>query len=105
MVSDCLYQECFGVGAMLAIPLADKKRILGCVALHWRASPGKVTSQELAILSGIATQVGITLENVADVIPAGADGVAVISAILSSGDIKKTTGEMIKKLQDSAAAC
>ena len=44
---------------------------------------------------------GITLENVADVISSGADGVAVISAILSSGDIKKTTEEMIRRIQNS----
>ena len=44
---------------------------------------------------------GITLENVADVISAGADGVAVISAILSSGDIKNATEEMIRRIQGS----
>ncbi len=59
-----LYRRFFEAEAMLAIPLTDGKRTLGCVALHWREAPEKITSQELAILSGIATQVGITLENV-----------------------------------------
>jgi signal transduction histidine kinase len=58
------YRRCFDVQAMLVIPVADNKRALGCLALHWRSAPKKITSQELAILSGIATQIGITLENV-----------------------------------------
>ena len=58
------YRQWFRAGAMLVIPLTDSERILGCVALHWLTAPEKITSQELAILSGIATQVGITLENV-----------------------------------------
>jgi len=58
------YRQCFDAMAMLVIPLTDKKRTLGCVAVHWRVAPEKITSQELAILSGIATQIGITLENV-----------------------------------------
>lgn len=58
------YRRFFEPEAMLAIPLTDGKRTLGCVALHWRKAPEKITSQELAILSGIATQVGINLENV-----------------------------------------
>ncbi len=58
------YRRLFEAEAMLAIPLTDGKRTLGCVALHWREAPEKITSQELAILSGIATQVGINLENV-----------------------------------------
>jgi signal transduction histidine kinase len=37
---------------------------LGCVVLHWHTAPEKITSPELAILSGIASQIGITLENV-----------------------------------------
>lgn len=58
------YQRCFEINAILVIPLTDNERTLGCVALHWRTAPAKITSQELAILSGIATQMGITLENV-----------------------------------------
>jgi signal transduction histidine kinase len=66
------YRQCFQVRAMLVIPLTDNKSTqagmsvppLGCLALHWRTAPEKITSQELAILSGIATQIGITLENV-----------------------------------------
>ncbi len=59
-----LYRRCFEVNDMLVIPLTDDERILGCVALHWHTVPENITSQELAILSGIATQIGITLENV-----------------------------------------
>lgn len=58
------YRQCFGINAILVIPLMDDKRTLGCTALHWRTPPEHITSQELAILSGIATQTGITLENV-----------------------------------------
>ena len=58
------YRHCFQVSAMLVIPLTDNKRTLGCMALHWRTAPEKITSQELAMLSGIATQIGIALENV-----------------------------------------
>ena len=58
------YRHCFAASAVLVIPLTDDKRILGCIALHWRTIPKSITSQELAILSGIATQIGITLENV-----------------------------------------
>ena len=58
------YRRCFEVNSMLVIPLTDNQRILGCVALHWHVAPERITSQELAILSGIATQIGISLENV-----------------------------------------
>jgi len=58
------YRRSFQIKSMLVIPLSDNERVLGCVALHWLKAPEKITSQELAILSGIATQIGITLENV-----------------------------------------
>lgn len=58
------YCQCFEAKAMLVIPMADSEQILGCVALHWNIAPKKIAPQELAILSGIATQVGITVENI-----------------------------------------
>ncbi|MFC1713931.1 GAF domain-containing protein, partial [Candidatus Poribacteria bacterium] len=58
------YLQCFDAGAMLVIPLMNNEYVLGCIALHWLAAPENIASQELAILSGIATQIGITLENV-----------------------------------------
>lgn len=42
---------------------------------------------------------GINQENVADVIMAGADGVAVISAITSAPDVKKAIGEFKERIQ------
>jgi thiamine-phosphate diphosphorylase len=42
---------------------------------------------------------GITLANVEEVICAGADGVAVISAVLSAPDRKTAAVEMIRKIQ------
>ncbi len=42
---------------------------------------------------------GITLDNVQDVINAGADGVAVISAILSAPDIKQAAEQMATLIQ------
>jgi thiamine-phosphate pyrophosphorylase len=42
---------------------------------------------------------GITLANVDEVICAGADGVAVISAVLSAPDRKTAAAEMIRKIQ------
>lgn len=59
-----LYLNIFEATAMFIIPLTDNKRNLGCIALHWSTVPEKITPQELAILSGIATQIGINLENV-----------------------------------------
>ena len=44
---------------------------------------------------------GITQENVSDIIKAGADGVAVISAILSAPDIQKAVSEFKKRIQAS----
>lgn len=58
------YRECFDARGMLVIPLINDKYVLGCIALHWQIAPERIASQELAILSGITTQIGITLENV-----------------------------------------
>jgi thiamine-phosphate pyrophosphorylase len=41
---------------------------------------------------------GITVDRVAEVMGQGASGVALISAVLTSGDIKKTTEEFMRKL-------
>ncbi len=45
---------------------------------------------------------GITRENVGDVICAGADGAAVISAVLSSPDIKSAAEELVREIQKAA---
>jgi len=42
---------------------------------------------------------GITMENVVDVIEAGAEGIAVISAILSARDIEETVREFKKRME------
>lgn len=44
---------------------------------------------------------GINLENVSEVIKAGADGVAIVSAIAGSEDIAKATREFLNKLEES----
>jgi len=41
---------------------------------------------------------GITLENAGNVINAGADGVAVISAVVNSPDVRRTVGDFIRVL-------
>lgn len=46
---------------------------------------------------------GINHENVKRVIQAGADGVAVISAILSSRDRKDATREMIRRIEEAVS--
>ena len=52
-----------------------------------------VTSNNLVAIGGI------NLSNVADVIKAGADGIAVVSAICSAPDPKNAASELIKKVQ------
>lgn len=47
---------------------------------------------------------GITLENAGDVIKAGADGVAVISAIVKAPDIPKTVGDFLRLFPSPAAS-
>ncbi|OQW49242.1 MAG: thiamine phosphate synthase [Nitrospira sp. HN-bin3] len=46
---------------------------------------------------------GITLERVEDVISAGANGVAVISAILQAPDIRQTVSDFVARLSSSIA--
>jgi thiamine-phosphate pyrophosphorylase len=47
---------------------------------------------------------GITLGNVGEVIHAGAEGVAVISAILGSGDISRATQAFLAVIQEAKRA-
>ena len=47
---------------------------------------------------------GITKDNAASVISAGADGVAVISAVVSQKDVKKATEELKKIVDDAVRA-
>jgi thiamine-phosphate pyrophosphorylase len=67
------------------------------------AGPGHGTTLVAAIRQNISIPVvgigGINKENVGDVISAGADGIAVISAIVGSGDIKKATQEFKSLIQ------
>jgi thiamine-phosphate pyrophosphorylase len=42
---------------------------------------------------------GIQTENARDVISAGADGIAVISALMGSDDIKKATGKLLEAIE------
>jgi thiamine-phosphate pyrophosphorylase len=67
------------------------------------AGPGHGTTLVAAIKQNISIPVvgigGINKGNVGDVISAGADGIAVISAIVGSGDIKKATQEFKSLIQ------
>ncbi|MDI6689985.1 MAG: thiamine phosphate synthase [Actinomycetota bacterium] len=46
---------------------------------------------------------GITLNNIEDVLKAGADGVAVISAVACATDVKRATSELLRKIREVRA--
>ncbi|MDI6822125.1 MAG: thiamine phosphate synthase [Actinomycetota bacterium] len=46
---------------------------------------------------------GITLNNIEDVLKAGADGVAVISAVACATDVKRATSELLRKIREVKA--
>jgi thiamine-phosphate pyrophosphorylase len=48
---------------------------------------------------------GITLDNVGDVIRAGADGVAVISAIAGAGDIRRAVRSLLEAIKEAEGCC
>lgn len=60
---------------------------------------GALTVVKQAVSIPVMAIGGITHANVQEVIRAGADGVAVISAVLSSDDIKSATEEMIREIR------
>jgi len=46
---------------------------------------------------------GITLNNIEEVLKAGADGVAVISAVACAADVRKATSELLRKIREVKA--
>jgi thiamine-phosphate pyrophosphorylase len=61
----------------------------------------KALPQFTGLLLGIG---GITSENVGDVMAAGADGVAVISAILGAADVRRAAQELRAAMASAVAA-
>jgi thiamine-phosphate pyrophosphorylase len=79
-----------GFGPIFASTTKDAGRIQGC--------DGIILIKQAVSIPVIAIG-GITLEKVRDVISAGADGVAVITAILSAPDIGRAAEAMIARIE------
>jgi len=60
---------------------------------------GALTAVKQAVSIPVIAIGGITHDTVQEVIRAGADGVAVISAVLSAEDIRSAAGEMIREIR------
>lgn len=87
--------DCIGVGAMYATrSKADAGEPIGAAGLR---AIRKAVGEELPIV-GIG---GITLENAAEVIAAGADGVAIISAI-SAAESPEKAAEALQRIVRSS---
>lgn len=56
-----------------------------------------------SVKSPIVAIGGITLNNLEDVLKAGADGVAVISAVACAADVRRATSELLKKIREVKA--
>jgi thiamine-phosphate pyrophosphorylase len=81
-----------GFGPLFATTTKDAGQAQGIGAL-------KVVKQAVSI--PIIAIGGITCAHVLEVIRAGADGVAVISAVLSTDDIKSAAEEMMRNIQEA----
>jgi thiamine-phosphate diphosphorylase len=79
-----------GFGPIFASTTKDAGRIQGCDG---------ITLIKQAVSIPVIAIGGITLEKVRDVISAGADGVAVITAILSAPDIGRAAEAMIARIE------
>lgn len=79
-----------GFGPIFATKTKDAGREQGC---------NGITLIKQAVSIPVIAIGGITLEKVRDVIVAGADGVAVISAILSAPDIGRAAEAMIARIE------
>jgi thiamine-phosphate pyrophosphorylase len=62
---------------------------------------GALTAVKQAVSIPVIAIGGITHATVQEVMRAGADGVAVISAVLSADDIKSAAGELIRNMQEA----
>ena len=80
-----------GVGAVFESP--TKKNAIRITTQQLKEICGSVSIPVVAIG-------GITLSNVGELAGGGMDGIAVVSEIFSSDDIRKTTAELKKKIKD-----
>ena len=80
-----------GFGPIFRTTSKDAGNVQGCA---------RITEIKQAVSVPVIAIGGITHENVRDVIIAGADGVAVISAILTAPDIKLAAEKMITLMQE-----
>ena len=83
-----------GFGPIFATTTKDAGRVQGCAG---------VTLIKQTVSIPVIAIGGITHEKVQDVIRAGADGVAVIAAILSAPDIGRSARTMIERIEHSEA--
>lgn len=83
-----------GFGPIFASTTKDAGRVQGCAG---------ITLIKQAVSIPVIAIGGITHEKVWDVISAGADGVAVIAAILSASDIGRAAGTMIARIEHAEA--
>ena len=79
-----------GVGAIFSTPTKPDAKVGGLELLR---SLRPLTSVPIIAIGGI------NLENVEEVIEAGADGVAVISALLAEADIRATAEKFLQKIR------
>jgi len=79
-----------GVGAMFPTPSKEKIKVVGLKRLR---------EVKKAVSIPIVAIGGITLDNAAEVMSAGADSIAVISAVLGAKDPEQATGEIIEQLE------
>jgi len=81
-----------GIGAIYATTSKEDVSVVGLKGLR---GVREATTLHLVALGGI------THENVSEVIAAGADSVAVISAVLQAEDITSTTGQILERMQET----
>ena len=88
-VAEIAGADYIGFGPIFPTTTKDAGQVQGCAG---------ITLIRQAVSIPIIAIGGITLENVQDVIRAGADGVAVIAAILSAPDIGRAAETMIERI-------
>jgi len=94
VVAETAGADYVGFGPIFATTTKDAGRVQGCAG---------ITRIRQAVSIPVIAIGGITRENVRDVIKAGADGVAVISAILSAPDIGRAAEAMIQRIEHTEA--
>lgn len=84
-----------GVGTIYPTSTKEKERIMGIEVVH--------TVRRMTDLPMVAIG-GITLDNLEPVLRAGADGVAVISALLGTEDVRHRAREFVERIAAVKAA-